>query len=138
MFALFVVGGCSAALRVLQVIDSEFGRRTDDDTGLWTRHSTHARRSLRSSTNGASRLRYAGWNSEPNQEWGGDYDARSESAQSRARERHSCDLLSTHVVAEGVDGRVPNENGHGVAARRNGRRGQTMVHSRYAWFSADF
>ena len=48
---------------------------------------------------------------EPDQEWGGDYHARSESHQSRARERHSCDLLSTHVFAEGAHGRVPNEDG---------------------------
>src|SRR5215831_9078696 len=109
-----------ADLRVFQVIHSELGRRKHDDTGLRTRHSTHARRSLRSATNGASRLRYAGWNPEPNQEWGGDYDTRSESAQSRAREGHSCDLLSTHVFAEGAHGRVPNEDGYGVAAGRNG------------------
>src|SRR5215475_13436137 len=115
--SLFIV---QVDLRVLQVIHSEFGRRTDDDTGLRTRHSTHARRSLRSTTNGASRLRYAGWNPEPNQDWRGDYDARSESAQSRARERHSCDLHSTHVFAEGAHGRVPNEDGHGMAAGRNG------------------
>src|SRR5215813_12385864 len=107
-------------MRVFQVVHSEFGGRTEGDTRLRTRHSTHARRSLRSSTNGASGLRYAGWNPEPNQEWGGDYGARSESAQSRARERHSCDLLSTHVFAEGAHGRVPNEDGHGVAAGRNG------------------
>src|SRR5215831_1738843 len=91
-----------ADLRVFQVIHSELGRRTDDDTGLWTRHSTYARRSLRSSTNGASRLRYAGWNPEPNQERRGDYDSRSESAGRGPRERRSCDLLSTHVFAEGA------------------------------------
>src|SRR5262249_4101915 len=109
-----------ADLRVFRVIHSDVGRRTDDDTGLRTKHSTHARRSLRSSTNGASRLRYASWNPEPNQVWGGDYGARSESAQSRARERHSCNLLSTHVFAERAHGRVPNEDGHGVAAGGNG------------------
>src|SRR5262245_54318095 len=37
--SLFIVG---ADLRLLQVVHSEFGRRTDDDTGLRTRHSTHA------------------------------------------------------------------------------------------------
>ena len=38
-------------------------------------------------------------------------------------------LFSTHVVAEGANGRVPNEDGHGMAAGRNGRRDQTLVYS---------